>query len=507
MMVVLATVILTVVTIGNGQVSYAESVQSNASNEDELVYGADIGWLSQLEDQGITWVDDNGTTTDALLLLKQKGVNAVRIRAFVNPNSNFLWTKPRGYDVMLGYADTKGVLYTAKRAKDMGFKISVVFHYSDHFADPQYQDIPEQWTDASATELEKYVYDYTYYLMNELAAEGVYPEWVEVGNEITNGVLFPYGSTDNFEQLTAYLNSGYNAVKAVSPDTKVVTHLANGQNSANYDWFFNNFINIYGGKTDVIGMSYYPYWAGERVIEDLSYTLNYMAAKYNKEVMICETGDHQDTPDVTSDLLEKEKSAIKVVANQKGIGIFYWEPEANIAVTPEGYRLGATTEVSTNVLKFTNALDPFKTQAEFLNSNSVFEIYNSNNGKVLNVVGGSTEDATEIEQYGYDKWNSQKWTFEKVDNQYYKIVNSNSGKVLDVYGLSTQEGASCVQYTYNGGWNQQWEIIATSSGTYKIKNRWSGLYLGITGNSTEDGARCIQTNESNSSEWYFLVTE
>ncbi len=482
-------------------------VEAKAS--DDMVYGVDIGWLNQLENAGVTWVDDDGITKDALQLLKDKGVNAIRIRAFVNPPSTFTWTKPNGITVMLGYADTKGVVYTAQRAKELGMKVSIVFHYSDHFADPQYQDVPGQWEDASAAELQKYVYDYTYYVMNELKAKGIYPEWVEVGNEISNGILFPYGSTDNFSQLASYLNSGYDAVKAVSPGTKVITHLANGQNYEFYQWFLDKFINENGGKTDIIGVSYYPFWAGDRVIQDLSYNLNYIATKYGKEVMICETGDHEDTPDVTKDLLEKEKSALKAIANDKGIGIFYWEAEANSVVTTEGYCLGATEVVEENVLRFTSALDAFKSNADFLNKENTFEIFNCNSKKGLNVSAGSLENLASIEQYGYDGWDSQKWYFEKVDGSYYKIVNKNSNKVLDVNELSTESGALCVQYEYNGGWNQMWEITADSDGQYKIKNRLSGLYLGIENSSIEDGAICVQleNSESDNINWYFLATE
>ena len=152
-------------------------------SENEMIYGADIGFLSQLESQGVEWVDDNGNTRDALELLKEKGVNAVRLRVFVKPPENFYWTKPDGTNCMLGYADTQGLLYTAKRAKELGLKIMVVFHYSDHFADPLIQDVPSEWENASTSELEKYVYDYTRYIMTELADEDIYPEWVQVGNE------------------------------------------------------------------------------------------------------------------------------------------------------------------------------------------------------------------------------------------------------------------------------------------------------------------------------------
>ena len=125
----------------------------------------------------------------------------------------------------------------------------VDFHYSDHFADPEYQDIPEQWKDASYNELVTYVYDYTYYVMNQLAQNGIYPKWVQVGNEINSGILLPYGSSgNNFQQLAGLLNSGYDAVKAVSPSSKVVTHLANGQIMQHSDGFLTIFLRNITGK-------------------------------------------------------------------------------------------------------------------------------------------------------------------------------------------------------------------------------------------------------------------
>lgn len=478
---------------------------------DAVVYGADIGWLSQLEANGIKYVNDAGEIDDALEILKEEGVDAVRLRVFVKPESTFYWTKPDGTTCMLGYNDTTGLLYTAKRADDLGLKIMVVFHYSDHFADPLCQDVPSEWADATTTQLQQYVYDYTYYIMNQLANEGIYPEWVQVGNEVSYGVLFPSGSnqTNDFTQLTAYLNSGYDAVKAASPTTKVVTHLTHGSGIAHFSWFFENFITTCGGKTDVIGMSYYPYWTGGDEIENVAFNLYEMASKYGKEVMICETGEEQGDPTKTYELLRKEINALNAVPGNKGIGVFYWEPEANSTVLPDGYALGATSVVGTNTLKFTTAIDAFNTGAEFLSNECTYELYNYNSGKCLNVAAGSSDNSATIEQYGYDGWASQKWTFEKVDGSYYKIVNSNSGKVLDVNGLSTESGAQCIQYEYNGGWNQMWEIIETTDGKYKIRNRWSGLYLGISASSTYDGAWCVQLtdDDSNNVKWYLLVTE
>lgn len=476
-----------------------------------IIYGADVGNLSQLESQGITWVDDNGVTTDALQLLKDRGIGAIRIRAFVKPNSNFYWTKNDGTTCILGYADTQGVLYTAQRAKALGMKISLVLHYSDHYADPEYQDIPSEWTDASATQLSQYVYDYTYYLMNELKKLNIYPEWVQVGNEINSGMLLPYGSSStNFAQLTQYLNSGYDAVKAVSPNTQVVTHLSyTSSGDSVFLWFFNKFLNEYGGKTDIIGASYYPYWVGSNQIELFTKTLYKMATDYNKPVMICETGNLESDGDGTYELLRQEINAINAIPNNKGVAMFYWEPEVNSTCLPDEYILGATTKVSDKVYKFNSGMNAFKTSGSFLSSETSFEIENCNSGKALNVQSGSSENYAAVEQYGYGKWNSQKWYFEEVESGYYKITSKNSGKVLDVQNMSTTSGTACIQYDYNGGWNQMWKIIATEDGKYKIQNRLSGLYLGIQNSSGSDGAVCVQMSDDNSNnvKWYFLVTE
>lgn len=480
---------------------------------DNMAYGADVGWLSQLEDHGVTWVDDNGEQKDPILLLKEKGINAIRIRAFVKPNTDFKWTKLDGTTCWLGYNDTKGVLYTAKRAEELGMDVMIVLHYSDHFADPMYQDVPSEWKNATASELEKYVYDYTYYLMTQLANEGVYPKWVQVGNEINGGILHPYGnSTNNFKQLAAYLNSGYNAVKAVSPDSKVVTHLANLGNldvgaSDDFTWFLDNFINTYGGKTDIIGMSYYPYWIGKNDIEGLSQNLYELSQKYNKEVMVVETGGDAGNPQETYDLLRKEINALKSVPGNKGAGIFYWEPEAHASLLPDQYPLGATELVGDKILKYTSALDAFKQLPVFLSPENSFEIRNYESAKALNVAGGNLDNSANIEQYEYSGWDSQKWYFEKAEGDYYKIVNKNSGKVLEIDGMSMLENAACTQCDYNGGQNQMWKIIPTSDGKYKIQNRMSGLYLGIMNGSNDNGAWCVQVAGDSNVKWYLFVTE
>lgn len=345
-----------------------------------FAYGADIGWLKQLEDEGVSWVNDSGEPEDALQILKEHGINSVRLRVFVNPPSDYYWLKDGTTWTMLGYSDKAGVLAAAKRANDMGMRIMVDFHYSDVFADPGHQIKPEAWENYSNTQLQDAIYNHTYEVMSELKKNNIYPEWVQVGNEINSGILLPNGSTDNFNMLTAFLNKGYDAVKTVSPSSKVVTHLANGTNNSQFQWWFDNFFN-HGGKTDVIGVSFYPYWDGKpywELTNHLSYNLNDMASRYNKEVMVVEVGGEESNPFDSYWTIHDTINVVNSVQNGKGIGVFYWEPQAHSSVLPDRYQLGATRAIAKNVLQYTVAIDAFKDAASAggknLVTNPSFEI-------------------------------------------------------------------------------------------------------------------------------------
>ena len=140
------------------------------------------------------------------------------------------------------------------------------------------------------------VYQHTFDVLQALKTNGVTPEWVQVGNEIPRGMLWPDGSTSNWNNLSALLNKGYDAVKAVDPSIKVVIHLDGGNHNGKFRTFFDNF-KSHGGKWDVIGMSYYPFWdhkAHTETIRDLGLNLNDMAARYGKEVIVAETGGEFD---------------------------------------------------------------------------------------------------------------------------------------------------------------------------------------------------------------------
>lgn len=281
--------------------------------------GADIGWLQQMEATGYKFYDDYGAEKDCLEILKEHGIDSIRLRAWVNPSDH----------KASGHCNTNEVVEMAVRANNMGFRIMIDFHYSDSWADPEKQKKPAAWENHSFEQLKEDVYSYTLGVMKTLKENGVEPEWVQVGNEIPFGMLWPEGSIDNFEQLTQLLNSGYDAVKAVNNEAKVIIHLDQGDDRARFVNFFDKHREN-GGKYDVIGMSYYPYWLNKdytETIDNLENNMLEMISRYGKEVMVCEIGGDYTKPQNTYDMLKEVIARVKAIPEEKGLGVFYWEPE------------------------------------------------------------------------------------------------------------------------------------------------------------------------------------
>ena len=308
--------------------------------------GADVGWLPQMEATGYKFYDQNGKETDCLQLLKDRGINSIRLRVWVNPND----------DKASGHCSKEETIIMALRAQKMGMRVMINFHYSDSWADPAKQFKPKAWEKHSFPELLDDVYNHTFDVISSLKKAGVTPEWVQVGNEIPGGMLWPDGSTDNWKQLGILLNKGYDAVKAVDKSIKVIVHLDEGDNNAKFRTFFDN-ATAQNVKYDVIGLSYYPFWVKKdytETIANLAFNLNDMVTRYNKEVMVVEVGMPWDSaPDCKlfiTDLIAKVKS----VTNKKGLGVLYWEPQSYGGW--KGYTLGAFD----NSGKPTVAMDAFK---------------------------------------------------------------------------------------------------------------------------------------------------
>ena len=308
--------------------------------------GADVGWLPQMEATGYKFYDADGSQKDCLQLLKDRGINTIRLRVWVNPND----------DKASGHCSPEETVVMAVRAQKMGMRIMIDFHYSDSWADPGKQNKPAAWAKHSFPELLNDVYQHTYDVLQLLKKAGVTPEWVQVGNEIPGGMLWPEGSTDNFNQLAQLLNKGYEATKAIDPKIKVIVHLDEGNKSEKFRWFFDKATEN-KVKYDVIGLSYYPYWIKtdyQSTILDLENNLKDMASRYNKEVMVVEVGGDYEAVQNTKEMLEATIKAVKSVPNNKGLGVIYWEPQGEKSWS--GYQLNAWLSDG----KPSPALDAFK---------------------------------------------------------------------------------------------------------------------------------------------------
>jgi arabinogalactan endo-1,4-beta-galactosidase len=298
--------------------------------------GADVSWMTQMEASGYHWSNGSGTQQDLLQILKDHGMNTVRLRVWVNPAG--------------GWNGVNDVVAKALRAKNAGFRIMIDFHYSDSWADPGKQTKPAAWSSHSFDQLMADVYAHTFNTMNTLATNGIFPEWVQVGNETNNGMLWEDGrASANMRNFAWLVNSGYDAVKAVSPSSKVIVHISNGYDNSLFRWIFDGLKNN-GGKWDVIGMSLYPEPGNWQTLDSQTLTnMNDMRSRYGKSVMIVEAGMAADQPTSSraflQDLIAKTRSA-------GGLGVLYWEPEA---FNWQGYTKGAW---STNG-RPTVALDAF----------------------------------------------------------------------------------------------------------------------------------------------------
>lgn len=291
-----------------------------------FVKGADISWVTQMEAAGYKFYDKNGQQQDLFNLMKSIGINAIRLRAWVNPGD--------------GWCNTADLLRKAIRAKNAGMKILIDFHYSDSWADPGKQPTPATWASLSYTDMKTALYNYTVHVMDTLQTNGIIPDWVQVGNELDNGMLWPTGQISNMANFAGFILAGYNAVKAVSPTSKVIVHVSNGYNNTLFRYVFDG-LKANGAKWDIIGMSLYPSTTNYTTYDaQCLANINDMVARYNTPCMIVEVGLDEDQPAISRKFLTDIITKVNSVANSNGQGVWYWEPEA---YNWQGYGLGAFT--------------------------------------------------------------------------------------------------------------------------------------------------------------------
>lgn len=313
------------------------------------IKGMDVSTLLEVERCGGTFFD-HGKSGDALEILKHYGANMVRLR---------LWNDPfdeDGNSYGAGGNDIETTLVLAKRAKKLGMGWILDFHYSDFWADPGKQVIPKAWQGMDKEELVQAVYEYTKEILARCRKEDIMPSMVAVGNELSNGLLWPYGRTPEYGNIAAFVSAGIRGVREADKTIPVMLHLDNGGCNELYRSWFDSYFANGGEDFEYIGLSYYPFWHG--TLQMLQDNMNDIALRYHKKLVIAEVSmghtmkDYQEyeklpdelrkgmatkpelaaivpypmTPEGQADFMADILKVIAQVPDGLGRGFCYWEP-------------------------------------------------------------------------------------------------------------------------------------------------------------------------------------
>ncbi|MDO4345718.1 MAG: glycosyl hydrolase 53 family protein [Eubacteriales bacterium] len=313
------------------------------------IKGMDLSTLPEVEACGGKFFS-GGKQGDAMKILKDHGMNLVRLRLWNDPYSE------TGVPYGAGTDDLPRVMEIARRAKNMDVDWMLDLQYSDFWTDPGKQIPPKAWADMTPSQLEQAVYDYTKAVLIVLRESRLTPALVSVGNELSCGLLWPSGQYPQFHHIARYLSAGIRAVREIAPGVPVMIHLDNGcRNELFHDWLDQYFANG-GADFEYIGMSYYPFWHGQ--MEQLKKNLNDLASSYGKDMIVTETAsgfslqDYQEyeklpadkrvgpaanpdtlkdvpyevTPEGQCQFIRDLTDVLRQVPGGHGKGYVYWEP-------------------------------------------------------------------------------------------------------------------------------------------------------------------------------------
>ncbi|MGN0383016.1 MAG: glycosyl hydrolase 53 family protein [Eubacterium sp.] len=366
--------------------------EQDQSSAYENLFGGDISRITCEEDNGAIYYTSDGIAEDPVKILADNGIKTIKLELHNTPG------KGNGTDggyIPEYYQTTEDILNIAKRAKEYDMSITLAFSYSDYWGN---EAIPSEWKQAiesmnfydALDYLENAVYEYTREVLEQMDAQGTMPDYVALGGEIQGGILLPYGNSwekeDSFKNLAKLLNAGARAVRETSEDTKIVLHLGGAGNNitstdcgGTFDWFFSS-CETYNVDYDVIGGSYYPFWAETLTVSDLVEWADIISERFDKDILIMETGYnyspyredgyvgqlsnngayeeiYESSPDGQKNFLKELFNGIKSVKNGRCIGAYYWDPIFVVQSGVGSYINETNDTVQTNVVTNTTLFD------------------------------------------------------------------------------------------------------------------------------------------------------
>lgn len=298
-------------------------------NLPNFFFGVDLSYTNEMDDCGATY-QVNGIPQEPFAIFARNGANLVRARLWHNPT----WTN---------YSTLADVQKTFTRAQAAGMHTLLTIHYSDEWADPGRQSIPEAWQGFDTPQLAQAVYDYTRDVLLTLHENGVMPHFVQVGNE-TNGGLLKEAVGLDWPRDAQLFNAGIQAVRDVTNELgqgpQIVLHVAQPENTG---WWFQEAVANRVTDFDVIGISYYPQWS-RMSISQLGGQISYLRNQFGKAVMVVETAypwTLEAAPETADNILNQGLrqygispqgqrdflvDLTQTIINNGGLGVVYWEP-------------------------------------------------------------------------------------------------------------------------------------------------------------------------------------
>lgn len=310
--------------------------KNSKTSATDFYVGGDISSLMEVEENGGVFYDYDDKEVNVLKLLKENGMNSIRLRIWNDP------VDENGTPYGNGHNDLDTAIYLGKQASKLGMRVLIDFHYSDYWADPSNQKVPKAWKNMTFSQKETALYNYTKDSLKSLLDAGVNVTMVQIGNETTSGLC----GESEWGKMTALMSQGSKAVREIASeyhlDILVALHFTEYKD---YDWYASQ-LETYQVDYDVFASSYYPYWHGD--LEGLAASLQNIIDKYGKKVLIAEFaypytfGNSDDCPnnialDSFCDFpykVNKEGQAEAVTDIYKTaislgddcLGLFYWEP-------------------------------------------------------------------------------------------------------------------------------------------------------------------------------------